>query len=198
MLKLIEQQFDPFIAPTEYDLTDRIAAVLVALVDHPNATAVVLTQRAEHLSSHPGQVSFPGGKYEPGDKDLLATALRETQEEIGLPSDAVRILAELPVRQTRFDIGVVPYLGVIQPGHSYRVDRSELDAVFEVPLRFFMDKGNIRYQMFDGPGYQYRMPCYNFSGYIIWGFTLKVLIELLNHTLHAGIVLQYPEIPVSS
>lgn len=193
MLDVIKQQFTPFAGPSTREVAGNAAAVLVALVDYPREPAVILTQRAEHLSTHPGQVSFPGGKYEPQDDSLLATALRETHEEIGLPESSIQVLAELPVRNTRFDIAVAPFLGIVEPGQQYRADPAELDAVFEVPLGFFMAPENLRYQLFEGGGAQFTMPCYHFDDYVIWGFTLKVLVDLLNRTLDAGIVLQYPD-----
>ncbi len=191
MLDIIERKFEPFVAPRSREITDGTAAVLLPLVDYPSEPHIVLTQRAGHLNSHPGQVSFPGGKFEPGDDNLLITALRETEEEIGVPSSEIRIVTELPFQRTRFNVNVAAFLGVLEPGQNYRVDSTELDAVFEVPLGFFLDPTNIRYQTFEGPGYKLNRACYPYNDFIIWGFTLGVLIDLLNDTLNADIDLQY-------
>lgn len=190
MLDIIQQKLPPLTEPTPRGQVGSSAAVLVALVDYPEEPAVILTRRAGHLNSHPGQISFPGGKCEEQDENLLVTALRETREEIGLAEEDVEVLAELPASSTRFDVKVSAFLARVAPGQTYQVDTSELDAVFEAPLSFFLDTGNLRYQRFVGDDYDITMPCYNYGDYCIWGFTLRVLIELLNDTMQAGIHLR--------
>jgi len=121
--------------------TDRLpaqAAVLIGLVPHPQPT-VLLTLRTDHLTDHPGQISFPGGRVEPHDADAAATALREAHEEIGLERAFVEVLGNLPTYTTGTGFVVTPVVGVLRPGFALRADPHEVAEVFEVPLGFLMD-----------------------------------------------------------
>lgn len=163
----------------------RPAAVLVGLVDHPRGITVVLTRRTDHLENHPGQISFPGGHREPGDTDLVATALRETQEEIGLPPERIRIIGQLDDYVTRTGFHVTPVVGVIEPPFTLVPDPHEVAEVFEVPLAFFLDPANHQRDTRSLAGaarHFYAMP---FGDYYIWGATAGMLMNLyqtLNET----------------
>lgn len=173
------------------------AAVLIALTRDPVEPTVVLTKRSEQLNSHRGQVAFPGGKRDREDPNLLATALREAHEEISLPADQVEVIGRWRSQQTRFNMDVTPFVGLVDAGLDFQANEGELDAVFEVPLSYFIDQNNLTSDHFSGPGYSLEMPCYIYEGFRIWGFTLGVLVDLLNQSLHAGIDLQRPDFSVA-
>lgn len=165
------------------------AAVLLALTREPDPH-LVLTRRAVHMNSHRGQVAFPGGKWEEGDASLLATALRESEEEIALPSGEVEVVARLPQRRTRLGIQVTPYMGFIKPGLPLVADPGELDAVFSVPLSYLLESNHLIKKQVDVLGSWCWMPCYHYDGYTIWGFTLAVLVDMLNRIFDAGLDVQ--------
>jgi 8-oxo-dGTP pyrophosphatase MutT (NUDIX family) len=121
----------------------RAAAVLIAIVTHPEPS-VLLTLRAAHLRSHSGQIAFPGGQVDAQDADAVAAALREAQEEIGLPPAQVRVLGSLPVYTTGSAFNVTPVVALVEPGVPLVADPAEVDAVFEVPLAFLMNPANHR------------------------------------------------------
>lgn len=118
------------------------AAVLVPVVNRPQGLQLLLTQRSADLSDHPGQISFPGGRLDPGDVDHAAAALRETAEEIGLAPDKVRVLGELAFYETVTGYRVRPVVGWIEPPFTLAPDPLEVAEVFEVPLEFLLDRAN--------------------------------------------------------
>lgn len=171
----------------------RAAAVLVPIMGQKNP-AVVLTRRAAHLNNHAGEVAFPGGMWDPTDEDLLHTALRESEEEIALSPADVTPLAMLPVSSPkRRDVQVTPFVGLVAGEPGFEPELGEIESVFVVPLCYLLDSQN--YDYFDLPfmGEKFAFPCVDYQGYRIWGFTLRVLTDLLNHTLDAGIELRYPD-----
>lgn len=119
------------------------ASVLIGLVvrDH---LSVLLTQRTHHLSSHSGQIAFPGGKADPHDRDVVATALREAHEEIGLHANQVQVLGQLPVYTTGSAYWVTPVVALVQDGFELLRNPFEVEEVFEIPLDFLVDPGNHR------------------------------------------------------
>ncbi|MEE8333088.1 MAG: CoA pyrophosphatase, partial [Alphaproteobacteria bacterium] len=112
------------------------AAVLVPLVAHPDGMTVLLTQRTETLRAHAGQISFPGGRFAPGDVTPEDTALRETEEEIGVARQHVELIGRLTEHETGTGYRVVPVVGLLSPPVAVTVDPSEVDHAFEVPLDF--------------------------------------------------------------
>src|SRR5690606_960199 len=120
------------------------AGVLVPLINRPEGVTVLLTQRTAHLQKHAGQISFPGGGWEPGDVDLVATALRETEEEVGLPRSRVAALGSLATYETSAGYGVAPVVGWVEPPVPLQIDPFEVAEVFEVPLAFMLDRRNHR------------------------------------------------------
>jgi 8-oxo-dGTP pyrophosphatase MutT (NUDIX family) len=155
-----------------------VAAVLVPIIAHPGGLTVLFTQRTAHLKAHSGQVSFPGGRAEPGDASPEETALRESEEEIGLPRDRVEVLARLPEYFTRTGFRVTPVVGLIEPPLELKPDPGEVEAVFEVPLAFLLDTRNHQRHTreFQGAmvGY-YAMPYGNRN---IWGATAGMVVNL--------------------
>lgn len=168
------------------------AAVLVALTNESDDPNILLTKRAEHLSSHSGEVSFPGGKWEDNDENLLITALRESEEEIGLNPDSVEMLASLKPRLTRGGMKVTPFVGIVPSDIELIPNPGELDAIFRVPISFFLADQRIRTDLYQFGDREFWAPAYHFDGFEIWGFTAKVLVSLLNQVFQAGINLENP------
>jgi 8-oxo-dGTP pyrophosphatase MutT (NUDIX family) len=173
----------------ERRFTDRApahASVLVPLVLREELT-VLLTQRTDHLTDHPGQISFPGGRAEPEDADAVATALREAQEEIGLAPDHVDVLGTLPTYTTGTGFIVTPVIGLVRAGLDLRPDPFEVAEVFEVPLAFLMNPANHRRHEieFGGVKRQFLSMPWDVADaaggarrYFIWGATAAMLRNL--------------------
>ena len=157
----------------------RPAAVLIPVVDHEEPT-VLLTLRSAHLADHAGQISFPGGKIEATDASPLDTALREAQEEIGLGHAFVDPIGYLGVYGTSFGFRILPTVARVRPGFKLKINRSEVDDAFEVPLAFLMDPANHQLHSREFRGVErtyYAMP---YAERYIWGATagiLRVLYE---------------------
>nr|WP_244293016.1 CoA pyrophosphatase [Stappia sp. TSB10P1A] len=153
----------------------RDAAVLIPVVDRPAGASVILTQRTDHLTSHAGQISLPGGKIDPEDEGPVSAALREAREEIGLSPRAVQPVGVLPTYLTGSGYRVAPVIGLVSPRARIVANPDEVADVFEVPLRFLMDDANHRRQsrIFAGkPRYFYAMP---YGERYIWGVTAGIL-----------------------
>ena len=154
------------------------AAVLVPIVNHPTGLTVIFTQRTTHLKAHSGQVSFPGGRVEPGDATAEFTALREAQEEIGLPMERVEVLARLPDYHTRTGFRVTPVVGLLTPPVALAPDPREVEAVFEVPLAFLLDPANHLRETRKLQGRTVAYYVMRFEGRTIWGATAGMLVNL--------------------
>ena len=137
-----DHDLNPGMTPPSIEL--RAAAVLVPLVDRPEGMSVLLTQRTAHLTAHAGQIAFPGGRLEPDDRDATAAALRETEEEIGLPRGHVTLIGRLDTYVTGTGFEITPVVGIVSAPFSLTVDPFEVADVFEVPLPFVLDPGNHR------------------------------------------------------
>jgi 8-oxo-dGTP pyrophosphatase MutT (NUDIX family) len=154
------------------------AAVLIPLLLRDDGLSVLLTQRTDHLHDHAGQISFPGGRMDPGDSDPNDTALRESEEEIGLDRRGVEIIGHLPQYLTVSGYSVTPVVALVQPQAEYVLDTFEVADVFEVPLHFLMDPANhqVRVWKSDQGGRQfYSMP---YESRFIWGATAGMLRNL--------------------
>jgi 8-oxo-dGTP pyrophosphatase MutT (NUDIX family) len=170
--------FSPKAAGHPNDSDVREAAVLMAFTRQEDPT-VVFIRRAEHVNSHSGQVAFPGGMWEPQDKNLLETALRESEEEIALPRTEVEVISVLKPRRTRYSVRVTPFVGFIPQGLEFIPEEAELDAVFEVPLGYLLAPENYRRAVFETSAGDYEAPCIFYRDYRIWGFTFGVLMDVL-------------------
>jgi 8-oxo-dGTP pyrophosphatase MutT (NUDIX family) len=157
----------------------RPAAVLIPVVDHPDPT-VLLTQRSPHLNNHAGQISFPGGKIDATDASPLDAALREAEEEVGLTREFVEPIGYLDLYGTAFGFRILPTVARVKPGFKLKLNASEVDDAFEVPLAFLMNPENHQIHSKEFRGMErsyYAMP---FAERYIWGATagiLRVLYE---------------------
>jgi len=164
-------------AVREIAKSPRSAAVLIPIVAHRELT-VLLTQRTDHLPSHAGQIAFPGGKVEPNDTDALETALRESEEEIGLARGHIEPLGFLDGYLTGTGFHVVPVVALVTPGFSLALDPSEVADAFEVPFAFFMDTANHERHSREWRGTlrsYYAMP---YGERFIWGATAGMIRNL--------------------
>ncbi|WP_338771466.1 CoA pyrophosphatase [Massilia sp. METH4] len=160
------------------------ASVLVPLVQRERGLTVLLTQRTAHLNDHAGQVAFPGGRAEHDDADAVDTALRETEEEIGLHRRHIEILGTLPLYYTGTGYAVTPVVGLVAPPFELKADPFEVAEIFEVPLQFLMDGAHheVRSAVLPtGRRAFYTMP---YEGYFTWGATAGMLRNLF-HFLRA-------------
>ena len=151
------------------------AGVLVPLIVRPDGINLILTKRAAHLSNHPGQISFPGGKRENGDANIVFTALREAQEEIGLYSESVDVLGSLPTHDTITGFKVTPTIGWIEGDWEAVADPSEVSEVFEVPLVQLMNPENFHLQIRAWKGINRSYYSVPYGPYYIWGATAGIL-----------------------
>lgn len=154
------------------------AAVLVPLVLRPEGITILLTQRTSHLTNHPGQISFPGGRLEEEDDGPEDAALRETEEEVGLPRSHVRVIGRLDTYIVRTAYAVTPVVGLVTPPFEVKADPYEVAAVFEVPLAFILDPRNhqrLTREHNGKPRWFYAMP---YGQHYIWGATAGMLINL--------------------
>jgi 8-oxo-dGTP pyrophosphatase MutT (NUDIX family) len=162
------------------------ASVLIPLVMRDSLT-VLLTRRTQHLSSHSGQIAFPGGKADPDDRDPIATALREAHEEIGLDSDFIQVLGTLPIYTTGSAYWVTPVVALVRSGFSLTPNPHEVADVFEVPLEFLMDPANHRRHAVQWQGAQREwlsMPYQDGEGErFVWGATAGMLRNLYRFLL---------------
>ena len=167
------------------------AAVLIALTDEENPE-VIYTLRSNKVSSHQGEVSFPGGMQEESDTSLIITALRESEEEIGLPQNCVKILGSLDTMVSRFNVSVTPFVGVIPGDVELNTNSEEIEACFRVPLSFLLKDKRYRNDEVNRNGETFYMPAYKYSSYVIWGLTAMITVNFLNRALDAKIDMSLP------
>ena len=155
------------------------AAVLIPLVDRAEDLTVLLTRRASDLKHHAGQISFPGGRLEPGDRDAVAAALRETEEEIGLRPEFIEVIGKLPDHVVISGYRVTPVVGLVRPGFELVLDPQEVFATFEAPLRHLLDPATHarRSQQIGGEVLEtFELP---WGEHNIWGATAGMLLTLI-------------------
>lgn len=170
------------------DATQRLtaASVLVPIIVHPTHMSLLLTQRTAHLHDHAGQISFPGGRVDPEDQDAIATALRETEEEIGLSRERIEVMGSLPLYITGTGFQVTPVVALIHPPFDLTPDSFEVAEIFEVPLSYLMHGANHERRSAEFPNRPGRRTFYAmpYEQYFIWGATAGMLRNLY-HFLRA-------------
>ena len=160
--------------------TLRPAGVLIPLIDHGDAgISVLLTQRSAELNTHAGQVSFPGGRMEAGDADIACTALRETEEEVGIAQAGISVIGYLQPMPTITGYAVTPVVGLIDSGYELSIDTTEVEYVFEVPLAFLLDPVNHKFVERELHGNTVSMVEYHFDGERIWGATAFIIEKFI-------------------
>lgn len=156
----------------------RAAAVLVPFLAGPRGVEVILTKRSSRLLHHPGQIAFPGGKVDVGDADAAAAALREAEEEIGLPRDLVEVLGTMDAHETVTGFSVTPVLGRVLAPFDPRPAPGEVDEVFAVPLTHLADPSRFRVEGRRWRGQMRRYYIVPYGPYYIWGATARILRAL--------------------
>jgi len=153
----------------------RPAAVLVPVWLRSDGPRLILTKRSSHLKHHPGQIAFPGGKVDPTDASPEAAALRETQEEIGLPPDRVQVLGTLPVHETVTGFAITPFIGLIRGPFTPIPEAGEVEEVFTVPLSHVLTTARFAVERRQWMGVWRRYYAVPYGPYYIWGATARIL-----------------------
>jgi 8-oxo-dGTP pyrophosphatase MutT (NUDIX family) len=153
-----------------------VAAVLVPLFLKNGDPHVLLTKRSDLVEHHKGEISFPGGKLDPGDPDLLHCALRETAEEVGISPDDVRIIGELDDFYTvATHFLVVPFVGMIPYPYEFRPSEREIASLLGVPLEVFFDPDRMTEAVWVLKGQPVNVISYRWQGHDIWGATARIM-----------------------
>ena len=155
----------------------RQAAVLVPVIDYGDKLHILFTERAAHLRHHPGQISFPGGRIEPGETSQAA-ALREAEEEIGLLPAAVELLGRLPLQSTSTGFTIQPWVGLLKPQPSWILQADEVAGIFEVPLTHFLQQENRHQFSLPLRGKVQQLHAMPYQDKFIWGATAAILHRL--------------------
>ncbi|MCB1692083.1 MAG: CoA pyrophosphatase [Pseudomonadales bacterium] len=162
------------------------AAVLLPVLEG-REPELILTLRSSRLGSHGGEVAWPGGRADPEDADLLATALRETREEIGLSSRQIEVVGELRPFISKFGLLVTPFVGIVEQPVDLCPNPDELEAVFSVPISYLLADPRSSTDLIDRHGERHNVPVYHYDGFKIWGLTAMILREFLNECAGARI-----------
>ncbi|WP_114577007.1 CoA pyrophosphatase [Saliphagus sp. LR7] len=158
------------------------AAVLAPVVERGGEQYLLFTKRADHLGEHPGQMSFPGGGAEPGDRTILDTALREGFEEIGLLREEVEVIGRLDDIRTVTEYAVSPFV-VTVPDRAYEPDHREVAEIALLPVAGLLDPANYESERRDHPHYgEITIHYFRVDGYTVWGATGRILVQLLELT----------------
>ena len=165
------------IEPTKY----KKAGVLILLVkeDDSDEMNILFTKRSSDLSTHSGEVSFPGGMWEEIDSSLLDTALRESNEEIGLQIENVQNLGRMNYLLSRHKIEVNPYVGFLKHDQDF-IGNFEIEEIFMVPVNFLIELNNVIYKEFKRNDLRISMPSWVYNGMHIWGLTAMIAADFLN------------------
>lgn len=171
-----DYDFDPGARPSEARAL-RHAAVMVPIVERAEPS-VLFTRRSDDLPSHPGQVSFPGGRAQEGDGSLVATALREMEEETGIGPDFVSVEGFLDVYETGTGYAILPVVGRVRDGFALKPCTREVAEIFEVPLAFLCDPASRSEETREWQGRMRRFYAFRYETHYIWGATAAMLVDL--------------------
>ncbi|HVG61534.1 MAG TPA: CoA pyrophosphatase [Hyalangium sp.] len=159
----------------------RESAVLVPLFERDGVPHILFTRRPAHLRTHANQYSFPGGGRDPEDSTPLHTALRETEEELGIDRSRVRVLGMLDEIPTITSFRIQPFVGIIPGDGQYRPSAEEVAFILEVPLASLLDPSIRRMEKRTAQGVEYDVYFYTYNSHVIWGATARILYDLLEH-----------------
>ncbi|MFN3581298.1 MAG: NUDIX hydrolase [Pseudomonas sp.] len=168
------------------------AGVLIPVTSVDHQPEIILTVRSQRLSTHSGEVAFPGGRRDPGDVDLRYTALRETHEEIGLEPGLVDVIGPMGSLVSRYGIKVTPFVGVVPDVFELVPSSYEIETVFRVPVSYFLEDQREMTHRIDYEGRSWYVPSYRYEGHKIWGLTALMLVEFMNVAFDADIPLHTP------
>lgn len=170
-----DYDLDPSNRPAE-PVTLIPAAVLIPIVLREEPS-VLFTERSARLAHHAGQVSFPGGRADPGDESLVRTALRETLEETGIAPDFVSVAGFLDAYETGTGFAILPVVGLLREGFMLAPDTNEVAEIFEVPLAFLLDPANRQKNQAEWKGRMRHYYAFRYNGHYIWGATAAMLVN---------------------
>lgn len=184
-------EYHPPVVDTDLDSTGdgRVlapASVLVLVYDRGGDSVVLLSKRSESLETHPGEISFPGGRCETTDESLLHTALREAEEEVGVSAGDVDVLGELGQFTTVSDYLISTFVGTIDHPYDFTVNLAEVAELVEVPVPALLDQRNVRDEVRVVDGDLAVMPAFAYAGHLIFGATARILDRLLEVVLRDG------------
>ncbi len=163
----------------ETDKPLKLAAVLIAISTGDDGEPhIILTRRADHLDKHSGQVAFPGGKVEAGDKTPVAAALREAHEEIGLHPDYVDVVGFLDTYETGTGFRILPVVATVRQGYALQADKNEVADIFHVPAGLVLNAENYKAHEIEWEGQQRHYYALQYEGYNIWGATAGMLLHM--------------------
>jgi 8-oxo-dGTP pyrophosphatase MutT (NUDIX family) len=157
----------------------RPAAVLIPLFVREKALWTLFTKRTDHVEHHKGQISFPGGGKDEADANLWETAIRETEEEIGVPRSGVKILGALPKLVTVTDFEISPFVGAIPYPTEFVPHAGEVEAIIEVPVSYLLDPMVVEERPVKWKGREVTTLVYHYKGHAIWGATARILADFL-------------------
>lgn len=153
------------------------SAVMMLFMEKEGVPHILLTLRTDKVSTHKGQVSFPGGGYDSSDKDYLDTALRETLEEVGIPAGEIEVLGEFDEYISIMGFHVYVYVGALNREQQYVVSRDEIDEMLEVPFSMFYNEEYTKRETLTHEGREYEVYYYDFGKATIWGLTSRILTD---------------------
>jgi len=172
-----------------HDVSGLPKAAVLLPISSKYPRELVLTRRSDNLSTHGGEVAFPGGRREPADRDLVHTALRETEEEIGLKPTQIEVIGRLSSLVSLHGIEVTPIVGLLPEQPVFVPCDAEIADVFQVPLEFFCKHSRESTNRIVYQGIPYYVPSWHWQGFHIWGLTAVMIVELINLLYDADIKL---------
>lgn len=187
MLSLLRERLRDYRPPA----STADAAVLIPVTEGA-VPELILTRRAGHLSSHAGEVAFPGGKRDASDASIIATALRESREEIGLPEARVEVIGELGIFTSRVGLRVHPVIGLVPADVPLTASPDEIESIFRVPVDFFLNEKPVYTHSFRFMGQDVTVPSFNYGEYVIWGLTAFMIVDLMKRAYDHDIEFRWP------
>jgi len=166
------------------------AGVLIALKnfgEYKKDPHIIFTKRSSKLSSHPGEVSFPGGKFEEQDSNLLATAVRESAEEIGIKKLNLEHLGKLPYLISKHNIEVHPFIAALKEDQEF-IANEEIESIFSVPVSYLKNNQNAHIHEFNRQNHNVRISTWHYNEYVIWGLTAMIAAEFINTCFDGNVI----------